>query len=296
VPEGVIVLTCGVDVQKDRFVYEVVGWNADRESWSIDWGELHGDTALDSTWSLLDDKLLARAFLGAGGAQHTIAMLAIDSSAFTQPVYDWARRHPMSRVIAIKGVGGARALVGAASPVEINFRGKRLQRGYRVWPVGVDVAKSELYGWLQMPRGDGDPPPGWCHFPQDYDEEFFKQLTAEHLVPVVNRRTNRRTSEWQVIPNRENHVLDCRVYARVAAAVLGIDRMGRDKRGRRPPPVPAPAGPAAPSPPAASPAESSSPAAAPPRTPKPAAAPRQGFWAGRPRGGSGGGGWFGRRR
>jgi phage terminase large subunit GpA-like protein len=29
---------------------------------------------------------------------------------------------------------------------------------------------------------------------------------------------------WELIPGRENHFLDCRVYARAAAAVLGIDR------------------------------------------------------------------------
>jgi hypothetical protein len=57
-PTGPIVLTAGVDVQKDRFVYEVVGWGANKESWSIDAGEIFGDTALEATWSKLDDELL----------------------------------------------------------------------------------------------------------------------------------------------------------------------------------------------------------------------------------------------
>jgi hypothetical protein len=37
-PAGVLFLTAGVDVQKDRLVYEVVGWGRDKRSWSIDAG------------------------------------------------------------------------------------------------------------------------------------------------------------------------------------------------------------------------------------------------------------------
>lgn len=279
---AIVVLTCGVDVQKDRFVYEVVGWSPSKESWSIDAGELDGDTALDSSWDVLDE-LLGRTYTTAAGVAMPISMLAIDSSAFTQPVYDWARRHPLSQVIAIKGVGGARALIGAASPVDINFRGKRLTRGYRMWPVGVDIAKSELYGWLRLVHTEGDPPPGYCHFPE-HDPEFFKQLTAEHLVTVTNKRTHRRSLEWQVIPNRENHALDCRVYARAAAAVLGIDRLPRADRA-----------PAPPRPVATTVAPSAEPADMATSRPAPAA-PRSSFWN-RPRAGlSRPGGWLGRRR
>lgn len=276
VPDGVIVVTCGVDVQKDRFVYEVVGWGANKESWSLAYGELHGDTALDATWLQLD-------ILLDGGWQArdvtpgaSIAMLAIDSGAFTQAVYEWARWHPMSRVIAVKGDDGPRPIIGPASPVEINFRGKRIQRGYKVWPVGVDTAKGELYGWLRMPRGEGDPPPGWCHFPE-HDPEYFKQLTSEHLITVVNKRTHRSSRRWDPLPNRENHALDCRIYARAAAAVLGIDRL------------PAATRPSSPAPPA-----TVQPATVPAQPPPERQAPRRPSWGGGLRAKPGG--WLGRWR
>jgi len=233
-PQGPIILTAGVDVQKDRLVYEVVGWGASKESWSVDAGELHGDTALESTWAQLD-ALLSRAYAdGQDDRPATISMLAVDSGYNTQVVYGWARQHPMSRVIACKGMSGARMLVGAPSPVDVTVRGKKMQRGYKVWPVGVDIAKSELYGWLRLRAGEGDPPPGYCHFPE-YGESFFQQLTAEHLVTAINRRTHRAKMEWQVLPNRENHFLDARILARVAAAVLGIDRMARPAQDAPPP-------------------------------------------------------------
>ncbi len=279
VPTGPVVLTAGVDVQKDRLVYEVVGWAPNRESWSVDAGELYGDTAVEATWDQLDS-LLSRSFPGADGGELSISMLAVDSGYNTQVVYGWARRHPMSRVIACKGVSGARMLVGAPSPVDVTVRGKRMQRGYKVWPIGVDIAKGELYGWLGLRRGDGDPPSGYCHFPE-YGEEYFRQLTAEHLVTVVNRRTHRAKMEWQVLPNRENHYLDARIYARAAAAVLGIDRMPRADRA-----------------PSVTPTTGSSPPPSPEiesRSNREAGPPRSDFWGGRPRGPRRSG-WLGRRR
>lgn len=229
VPAGALFLTAGVDVQKDRFVYEVVGWSATKESWSIDAGTLWGDTSLDATWGQLDE-LLGRTFPG-DGRDVPIAMLAVDSGYNTQQVYNWARQHPMSRVIACKGVSTARTLIGSPSPVDITVRGKRAQRGYKVWPVGVDLAKSEFYGWLRLRVAEGEePPPGFCHFPE-YGEEFFKQVTAEHLV-TVKKRTGFTKLEWQILPNRENHHLDTRVYARAAASVQGLDRMRRSKAPR----------------------------------------------------------------
>lgn len=227
VPPGPIVVTAGVDVQKDRLMYEVVGWAQSKESWSIEAGALYGDTSLDETWAQLD-ALLARTFAG-GELEHRIAMLAVDSGYNTQVVYNWARQHPMTRVIACKGVSGARMLVGAPSPVDVTVRGRRIQRGYKVWPIGVDIAKGEIYGWLGMKRGKGAPPPGYCHFPE-YGDDFFQQITAEHLVTTVSRRTGRAKMQWQVQPNRENHFLDARILARVAAAVLGIDRLPPDSR------------------------------------------------------------------
>lgn len=240
VPPSVVGLTAGVDVQKDRFVYEVVGWAPNKESWSIDAGEIHGDTALDSTWAQLD-ALLARTYRNDDDSDQSetpILLLAIDSGYNTQVVYNWARRYPLNRVIATKGVSGARMLIGSPSPVEISAGGKRMQRGYKVWPVGVDIAKSELYGWLRLRCEEGAAAPaGYCHFPM-HGEEYFQQLTAEHLVTAINRRTRRTKVEWQVLPNRENHYLDARILARAAAARLGIDRLPPKPQSPAPPAVP----------------------------------------------------------
>lgn len=226
VPAGVQFLTCGVDVQKDRWVYEVVGWGFNKESWSIDAGVIPGDTANEAHWARVSD-LLDREYLTSAGTTMSIHMLAIDSGYNTQQVYNWARTKPLNRVIAVKGASVSRTLISVPTPVDVNHNGQRISRGYKVWPVGTDVAKSELYGWLKLPTpiDEGAPfPAGYCHFPQ-HPAEWFRQLTAEHLVSVTRKRTGYTIHEWQQLPGRENHYLDCRVYARAAAAVLGLDRV-----------------------------------------------------------------------
>lgn len=225
-PAGVLFLTAGVDVQRDRLKYEVVGWGRGKVSWSIDAGTLPGNTAdlEGGPWKQLD-ALLNRTHRHVYGVELPIRLLAVDSGDQTQTVYAWARRYPMNRVIAIKGQEAGHVLIAPPQPVEVNHRGKKLRRGYRVWPVCGDVAKSELYGWLGLaqPTEPGAPdPPGYCHFPE-YGEWFFKELTAEQLETVKNRRGYVRLV-WTKIGGRDNDHLDARVYARAAAAVVGLDR------------------------------------------------------------------------
>lgn len=288
VPRGALLLTAGVDVQKDRLIYEVVGWGRGKTSWSIDYAVLPGDTAdlIKGPWRDLD-ALLARSFPHEGGALLSIRLLAVDSGYNTQQVYGWARRKPMNRVIAVKGQEAGAALIGTPSPVDVSDRGRKLKRGYKVWPVGGHLAKGELYGWLRLetPTDGSAPPPGFCHFPE-YGEDYFRELTAEQLRSHTTRLGFVRM-EWELIPGRTNHVLDCRVYARAAAAIVGLDRFAESdwaaleqSVGQEPAPVivtPAsPPSPAAPRPPA------DPPAAAPP-------APRPAPWVPR------GEGWLRRR-
>jgi phage terminase large subunit GpA-like protein len=287
VPPGVVLLTAGIDVQADRLVYEVVGWGEDLQSWSIDAGVIPGDTSKPDTWDEAD-KLIARTFSGPGGT-FAVRFVGVDSGFNTSHVYAWARRHP-GRVIACKGVSGQRLMLGTPTSVDVKIDGKRIARGAKVWPVGVDMVKTELYGWLRLEaptRESGKPyPGGYCHFPQ-HDEAYFKGITAEQLIKVRTKRGFVRL-EWSVIGGRENHPLDCRVYARAVTALARLDQHAAAARARAaaaaPPPAeaqepgdaPAPTEAAEPSPAPQQPAEAPRPRPAP---------PRGGFGGDRPRGG-----------
>ncbi len=229
-PDGVLFLTAAVDVQKDRLVFEVVGWGRGKESWSIDAGVIPGDTSdltAKGPWVKVDE-LLDRPFRHESGAELTIRMLAVDSSDQTQTVYNWVRTKDSTRVMAVKGNDSVHALVGTPSKVDVSKAGKPVGR-LLLWRVGGPVAKSELYGWLKLTLPTDEArdagavtPPGYCHFPE-HGEDYFKQLTAEQLVPHKSPK-GFTLHAWELIPGRENHILDCRVYNRAAAFVVGLDR------------------------------------------------------------------------
>lgn len=228
VPGPVVFLTLGADVQKDRIEYEVVGWGKGKQSWSIDRAVIMGDTSLPEVWDQLD-LVIARLYPSTRGidALFPIRMAAIDSGYNTNEVYSYVRQKSPNAVVAVKGVDNAGLMVGSASAVDVTVRGARLTKGMRVYPLGVGMIKSELYGWLQLEKPtDNHPfPPGYCHFPQ-YDEEYFHQLTAERLVTHKVKGYNRLI--WEKHRDR-NEALDLRVYARAAASLVGMDRLRDDE-------------------------------------------------------------------
>jgi len=124
-----------------------------------------------------------------------------------------------------KGYETGSAPIGQPSAVEVTLDGRKIKRGVKVWPVATGMLKSELYGWLKLerPTEESKPyPPGYCHFPQ-LPEEFFKQLTAEQLVPKVVK--GYRKLEW-VKTRERNEALDAYVLCRAAATQFGMDRFG----------------------------------------------------------------------
>jgi phage terminase large subunit GpA-like protein len=70
-------------------MYEVVGWAANKESWSIDAGALWGDTSLESTWAKLDELLSRVHRRGRSRDPHDLHA-RVDSGYNTQVVYNWA--------------------------------------------------------------------------------------------------------------------------------------------------------------------------------------------------------------
>jgi phage terminase large subunit GpA-like protein len=233
VPTGGLFLTAGVDVQADRLEIQVKAFGRDKENWTVDYHVLDGRTAEDAVWEELT-AFLNRTYKHESGIDLHIARVGVDSGFNTQQVYAWARKQGPGRIIVLKGQSSGAAALGTPTAVDVSSKGKRHKRGIKVWPVNVSMLKEELYGWLRLEKpsdellanGSGYPA-GYCHYPQ-FDEEFFKQLTAEELMVRVVK--GYRVSEWQKTRDR-NEALDTHNYARAAAAHVGIDRFNeRDWR------------------------------------------------------------------
>jgi phage terminase large subunit GpA-like protein len=181
-------------------------------------------------WAAITD-LLGFSWPHAAGTEMGISRLAIDTGYEAPAVYAWARRMGGAQVVAVKGVDGFNrpAPVIGPSYVDATEGGRKIRRGARLWTVAVATFKSETYRFLRLdrPADDGVPPAGTIHLARNVDAEWVKQLVAEQLMTVKTRRGFSRL-EWQKMRER-NEALDCRVYARAAAWIVGLDRWSERK-------------------------------------------------------------------
>jgi phage terminase large subunit GpA-like protein len=232
VPRGGLILTAGADVQHDRIEVDVWAWGRRLESWLVDHVVLEGDTSRQEVWDRLT-ALLGRTWRNESGASMRLARLAVDSGdgRTTAAVYAWARRAGAGQAIAVKGVHGFDRSTPVDGPtyVDLTEGGRKIRRGAKVWSVSVAVFKSETYRFLRLDRPTDEEiaegvgfPDGYIHIPLGVTAEWIKQLTAEQLVTVRDRRGFTKL-EWRQMRDR-NEALDCRVYARAAAWLVGIDR------------------------------------------------------------------------
>jgi phage terminase large subunit GpA-like protein len=229
-PERALFLTAGADVQKDRIEVDVWAWGRGLESWLIDHVVIEGGPSDPACWQRLSD-LLGRTWPHANGVTMQIKRLAIDTGFETSAVYAWARQVGFAQVAPVKGVEGFNRVSPVSGPtyVDATVGGKRLRRGARLWTVATSTFKAETYRFLRQDRPTDEEiasgaafPPGTVHLPGWTDSEWLKQLVAEQLVTVRNKRGFAKL-EWQKLRER-NEALDCRVYARAAAWITGADR------------------------------------------------------------------------
>ncbi|MBP0047660.1 phage terminase large subunit family protein [Marinobacterium sp. AK62] len=222
VPAGGLVLTSGVDMQQDRLEVETVAWGLGDESWSVDYQVLWGDPLQGDVWDDLDD-YLAKTWMHQSGAQLPISAACLDTggnSGYTQAAYEYAKGKTGRRLFAIKGVGGwGRPIVSAPS----RKRTGRGQRPVDLFTVGTDEAKMIVAKRLAIKS----PGPGYCHFPDERDAEWFHQITAEKLITKYIKGFPIR--EWHKTRDR-NEAFDCRVYALAALKILNPNMARLAKR------------------------------------------------------------------
>ena len=209
IPEDVLLLTAGVDVQDDRLEAEIVGWGRDEESWSIAYKTIHGDPSAPAVWRDLDE-FLGQSFEHELGEDMIVRATCIDSGGHhTQAVYKYVAPREGKRIYAIKGVGGeGRPIIGKPSKNNI---GK-----IKLFPVGVDTAKLLLFSRFRI----SEPGPGYCHFPVGREDEYFKQLTAEKIATRYHKGFAKREF---VKTRTRNEALDVRVYAMSALSLLNVN-------------------------------------------------------------------------
>lgn len=222
VPSGVKLLTCGVDVQKDRLIYAVRGWGVRSESWLIEHGEAYGETDRDEVWDDLGN-LLAKKY-----GTFLIRRMGVDSGYRpgdkwkrpTNLVYAFVRKN-QTRVIATKGHD---TLDKPLSPsmIDVTVRGQTFKKGLQLWHLDTDYFKSWVHQRLAWPA---DKPGAW-HLPQDISDDYCQQVTAEARVVKASGK-----AAW-VRVRKDNHLLDCEAINVAVAHSLGVNRMRENERAQ----------------------------------------------------------------
>lgn len=216
VPDGVALLTAGVDTQDDRLEIEIVGWGLDQESWSIEYHVIPGAMDDPATRARLDQFLL-KTWKRADGRTFRIAAVCHDSGGHhTEAVYQFSKERIGRQVWAIKGASDRSGNRSPVWPSKVPSR--KGQAKFRPFIIGTQAAKDVIHARLQLAL----PGPGYMHFPADRDFHWFSQLTAERIKVKVE--AGRKYRVWEQIPGRANEALDCRVYA--FAALSGWLAMG----------------------------------------------------------------------
>jgi terminase, large subunit len=225
VPKGGLVLTAGIDVQRNRWEIAVWAWGRGMESWTVEHHVVEGNPANDEDWDLVTAYLQRRYTQAWHGGSLGLSAITIDSSDQTQAVYNWVRKtqHQLPCLRAIKGASEEhKPILGSASSMEVNWRGQKWPNGIKLWSIGVDTAKDLLLGQLGITK----PGPGFVHMASDLPREWFEQLTAEQRILV---KVNGKDAYRWVPRRKRNEVLDCRNYALHAAYSLGLHNF-TDKR------------------------------------------------------------------
>jgi phage terminase large subunit GpA-like protein len=231
VPKGVLFLTAGVDVQTGskrdpnnpaRLEMEICGHGAGFRTFSICYERFEGDIDNfdeDSAWYKLDQfaRETGLTFERADGVKFVVKLIFIDSGDGNTMDMVYRFSQGWQSTFPIKGFSALKKRKGEKGDDEVNsFNARR----YRPAKVGEDILlyeistnyyKQHLYKNLKIERRESDyQRAGFCDFPIDYGEKYFKGLTAEE---------KRIDGTFHCPAGRRNEPLDCRVYNQCAGDV-----------------------------------------------------------------------------
>jgi phage terminase large subunit GpA-like protein len=182
-------------------------------------------------WSDYERYVLRARFLREDGVWLETMANAMDRAHATPQVNALWMRSNCPRFYLVRGSDSLSSRIsmekedkggGSKDPRTNQFRGSV----YKYYDVGVSTLKAEVYSNLLrvelIQDGKIIETPNMMYFPDDYDEEYYRQLTAEEYTP--SGKSNKKGS-WKTTHDR-NEVLDCTVYSLAMWYKLDLHRWG----------------------------------------------------------------------
>ena len=224
VPEGVFLLTMGVDVQANRLEAEVVGYGVEKV-YGIKKYVLQGDVHYPAVWEELRS-IIKKPFAHGSGRFLSVGIVFIDSGYATQVVYDFVEANREAKnVYAVKGHPKLNFPIVQQKSI---IQDEEQQRGRRLpISIGTTMAKDLIYHELAKVGS----PDNRYFFPlsHDYGHSYFASLFSEQKIKTVNK-DNQVVYKYLKKENQANEVLDCRVYALAGFYFLGLNMRDYQKK------------------------------------------------------------------
>jgi len=207
-PDGVQLVTAGVDPNADFISVEIVGWGANDECWALHYEKINGNILQTDVWRALD-RILTRRFRHPDGRTLPVAVTCVDTNHKPTTCRRWCAPRRSRGVIPIIG----------SNQLDTPLLGPRV-KGKDVLRIGVNEAKETIYSRLSLVVDEGEDgfPQGYQHFPisEHYQARYFAGLVAEESE-LKKGRTGQFFRAYFLPPGAARpEPLDCRVYAMAA--------------------------------------------------------------------------------
>jgi phage terminase large subunit GpA-like protein len=225
IPDAALVLTMSVDTQPDRLECQIEAWGPGLEHWVMDYQVLQGDpqdppSRAGSVWQRLD-ALRRQPLYHVSGVPIYISAYGIDSGGHnTQDVYNYGTERERMGCVILKGANrpGKPIISGLPSKMDVDWNGKRIEHGAKLWWVGTDTGKDWLYGRMKLVSG-----PGAMHMHVDLGKAWFEGMTCERPKRKLTKR-GKVVTEWINPPGARNEPWDCSNYNLAIAHKLGLHK------------------------------------------------------------------------
>ena len=192
----ILLVTLGADVQADRIECELVGWGRQKESWSLGYHVLDGDTSDlgGQVWASLAEVLMTKH----GG--FPVAFACIDANFRPDIVYAFCGQFEAGS--GVMPIRGEETLDSDRSYFQVKAgKGGAMERAL----LNTNLLKHEIHSALKTTVPGG----GFCHFPGDYPKKYYTMLTAEKYGLI---RAHGRAARMGWYARGRNEAFDARVY------------------------------------------------------------------------------------
>lgn len=207
VPNEAMVLTGGVDVQKDHFYFTIRAWGPYMTSWNV----LHGKV---DTWEEVS-YIMNQSFSSLNGNSFIVNLALIDSGNDTENVYEFC----------LENQEWAMPVKGSSNEIIAKYKISNIDKidskayGMRLCIVDGAKYKDMIFSRIKKENGLGS----WMVY-DGTDDDYARQITSEEKV--IERKGGRDVEVWRPkTSHADNHYLDCEVYAACAADLLHVRYM-----------------------------------------------------------------------